>query len=121
MPDTYGWIFLLAQVLQYKIDSKRPCNWFLLDSDFHKRDSSLCTDWRRPAAARTTLSEGKQWFQNALFCKETILLKQRMLPKAGVATKYLLRCRDHNVHGLFELLKCNTAQQSLLQSFKTLN
>jgi len=64
---------------------------------FTNTDSSLCRDRRRPAAARAALSEGKQWFQKATSCKETILLKWRMLSKAGVATKYLLSRRDHNV------------------------
>lgn len=94
MPDRYGWLLLLAQLLQYNRQQKETSHMMMI---FTHINSPLCTDWRRSAAARVAHCEAKEWFQNAPFCKETIPLKWMMLSEAGVATKYLLSCRDHNV------------------------
>lgn len=87
---------------------------------FTNIDSSLCTDRRRPAAARAALCEGKQWFQNGPFCKETILLKWTMLSKAGVATKYLLSCRDHNVPWFIWIIKLQYCTRIVIAASKHL-
>lgn len=76
-------------------ESKRSLQ-FLHHDDLHKH-GFLPLHRLEETSSRAALCEGKQGFQSAPFCRETILLKFRRLSKAAVATKYLLSHRDHYV------------------------